>query len=381
MIKGFFSAIEHLHNDAKSQTGLDDFGSSDYLTGLEVLLKAYDSSAQFSELGKQITCGTILNCLKGRLYFQAATKNFPDYSETKIENPIFIIGLPRSGTTFLHRLLCQHPSNQGLENWLGSFPQPRPPRSKWSANPRYLEVEKSLEMYHEMNPEIKDIHEMAVYEVDECRLLLMHCFANVTFQSNATIPAYEDWLYSSDFTETYEYFYRSLQLIGYNDKDKRWVLKDPSHMWSVDYLFNRFPDATIVQIHRHPKEVIPSVCSLVMSAKMMSEPSTSPILLGHQQLEQWASVLEKTIEIRKKYSEKFIDIFFHEIVDDPLEAVRKLYISLGEVINRDEINILDNFVKSDETKNSKHKYTPEEFGLTDFQINDRFSEYIKHYGL
>ena len=93
---------------------------------------------------------------------------------------------------------------------------------------------------------------------------------------------------------------------GYNDKDKKWVLKDPSHMWSVDYLFNRFPDATIVQIHRHPKEVIPSVCSLVMSAKMMSEPSTSPILLGHQQLEQWASVLEKTIEIRKKYSEKFI---------------------------------------------------------------------------
>ena len=87
------------------------------------------------------------------------------------------------------------------------------------------------------------------------------------------------------------------------------------------------------------------------------------------------------IGLSKKYSEKFIDIFFHEIVDDPLEAVRKLYISLGEVINRDEINILDNFVRSDETKNSKHKYTPEEFGLTDFQINDRFSEYIKHYGL
>ena len=73
-----------------------------------------------------------------------------------------------------------------------------------------------------MNPEIKDIHEMAVYEVDECRLLLMHCFANVTFQSNATIPAYEDWLYSSDFTETYEYFYRSLQLIGYNDNWTNW---------------------------------------------------------------------------------------------------------------------------------------------------------------
>ena len=381
MIKGFFSAIEHLHNDAKSQTGLDDFGSLDYLTGLEVLLKAYDSSAQFSELGKQITYGTILNCLKGRLYFQAATKNFPDYAETKIENPIFIIGLPRSGTTFLHRLLCQHPSNQGLENWLGSFPQPRPPRSKWSANPRYLEVEKSLEMYHEMNPEIKNIHEMAADKVDECRLILMHCFENVTFQSNATIPDYQDWLYSVNFSSTYEYFYRSLQIIGFNDREKRWVLKDPSHMWSIDYLFKQFPDATVIQIHRDPVEVIPSVCSLVMSAKSMSEPLTSPNELGVQQLEQWAHVLDKTIEFRKRYSSNFIDIFYNEILDDSIGILKKIYSHLGEDINHSVIEEIKNLSKVQLNKNSNHKYSLGEYGLKNTSVNERFSEYKKYYDI
>ena len=124
-----------------------------------------------------------LNCLKGRLYLQASIKNIPQINQYKISKPIFIIGLPRSGTTFLHRLLCSHPDNQGIENWLGTFPEPRPSRQQWGNNRKYLEVEAALTTYHEMNPEIKNIHEMAADKVDECRLILMHCFENVTFQA------------------------------------------------------------------------------------------------------------------------------------------------------------------------------------------------------
>jgi hypothetical protein len=232
-----------------------------------------------------------------------------------------------------------------------------------------------------MNPEIKNIHEMAADKVDECRLILMHCFENVTFQSNATIPDYQDWLYSVNFSSTYEYFYRSLQIIGFNDREKRWVLKDPSHMWSIDYLFKQFPDATVIQIHRDPVEVIPSVCSLVMSAKSMSEPLTSPNELGVQQLEQWAHVLDKTIEFRKQYSSNFIDIFYNEILDDSIGVLKKIYSHLGEGINHSVIDEIKNQSKVQLNKNSNHKYSLGEYGLKNTSVNERFSEYKKHYDI
>ena len=381
MDQSFQSLFDQLHSDAIEQTGFNDFGSTEYITSLKILLDAYDRTSQFNEIGKQITYGTILNCLKGRLYLQASIKNIPKINQYIISKPIFIIGLPRSGTTFLHRLLCYHAENQGIENWLGTFPEPRPSRQQWGKNPRYLEVEAALTAYHEMNPEIKNIHEMAADKVDECRLILMHCFENVTFQSNATIPDYQDWLYTVNFTSTYEYFYRSLQIIGFNDQDKRWVLKDPSHMWSIDYLFKQFPDATVIQIHRDPLEVIPSVCSLVMSAKSMSEPSTSPKQLGEEQLEQWANVLEKTIEFRKQFSSNFIDIFYNEILDDPIGVLQKIYSHLGESINHHALDEVINFSQDRSNKNSKHQYSLGEYGLTDVNINERFSEYKKHYDL
>ena len=381
MNQSFLSLFNQLHSDATEQTGHYDFGSTEYISSLEILLDAYDRTSQFNEMGQQITYGTILNCLKGRLYLQESIKNFPECIQYKISKPIFIIGLPRSGTTFLHRLLCYHPDNQGIENWLGTFPEPRPERQKWDNNPRYLDVEAALTAYHEMNPEIKNIHEMAADKVDECRLVLMHCFENVTFQSNATIPDYQDWLYSANFTSTYEYFYRSLQIIGFNDQDKRWVLKDPSHMWSINYLFKKFPDATVIQIHRDPLEVIPSVCSLVMSAKSMSEPSTKPKELGKQQLEQWANVLDKTIGYRQQYSSNFIDIFYHEILDDTIGVLHKIYSHLGEGISHDVIDEIKNLSKVQLNKNSNHEYSLDEYGLKESSVNERFSKYKKHYDL
>jgi hypothetical protein len=152
-------------------------------------------------------------------------------------------------------------------------------------------------------------------------------------------------------------------------------------MWSIDYLFKQFPDATVIQIHRDPVEVIPSVCSLVMSAKSMSEPLTSPNELGEQQLEQWAHVLDKTIEFRKQYSSNFIDIFYNEILDDSIGVLKKIYSHLGEGINHSVIDEIKNQSKVQLNKNSNHKYSLGEYGLKNTSVNERFSEYKKHYDI
>ena len=118
-----------------------------------------------------------------------------------------------------------------------------------------------------------------------------------------------------------------------------------------------------------------------MSAKSMSEPSTSPKQLGEEQLEQWANVLEKTIDFRKQYSFNFIDIFYNEILDDPIGVLKKIYSHLGESINHYAIDEVKNSSKAHSNINTKHKYSLGEYGLTDVNVNARFSEYKKHYDL
>lgn len=375
-IKTFLAAEQTLHQQAVAATGHEDFGSNDYLEGLRVLLKAYDDEAQFGDIGGFATQAIVVNCLKGRLFTEAGIKQNPQCLEHKIEKPIFVIGLPRTGTTILHRLLAKDSDNQGLEYWLGTYPLPRPPREQWEENLCYQEVDLSLQMMQQLNPDIQAIHAMTAAGIDECRLLLMHSFANVTFQSNATIPSYQKWLYQADFSGVYTQYERALKLIGSNSPEKRWVLKDPSHLWSIDALLNKFPDACIVQTHRDPVKLISSVSSLVYTARKMGEPDITPEEVGLQQLLQWKTVLEKALEVRKRFPENFFDVYFDDLMEQPLGVVANLYQQLGRSLSSETAEALRQWMdENPRGKHGGHSYSAEDFGLTELQIRDHYHAY------
>lgn len=378
----FSQAIDRLHEEASAATGLTDFGDTAYREALSVLLKAYDDTADLGELGRYASYASLVNCLKGRLHTQAGITANPHCLTQTLKRPIFIVGLPRTGTTILHRLLAQDPSNQGLEYWLGSYPQPRPDYQDWASFDTYREVDQSLAMLGEINPEIKAIHEMTTEGIDECRLLLMHTFANVSFQANATVPDYEQWLYEADLSSAYAYYQRALKLIGSRDPHKRWVLKDPSHMWAMDTLLETFPDALIVQTHRDPLKLIPSVSSLVMSAKTMNEPHASPAVVGAQQLEQWAKVLEKTMAVRSRYPDRFVDIYFDEFMASPLQQVDKIYQLLGESINPSlRLHLEEWLQQHPQGQHGSHAYQASDFALSGEMIRERFATYQQQFNL
>ncbi|MEM1140998.1 MAG: sulfotransferase [Pseudomonadota bacterium] len=377
----FSTVAELLHDEAVAATGLDDFGKQDYLEALQVLLTAYDETARFGELGRFASVASLVNCLKGRLYTQHGITQNPDCVNQRIEQPVFIVGLPRTGTTILHRLLAQHRANQGLEYFIGSYPMPRPPREQWRELEGYKAVDSSLEMLGQINPELKAIHEMTTEGVDECRLLLMQSFANVTFQSNASVPGYEQWLYQADFEGVYRDYYQALQLIGSTAPGKRWILKDPSHMWAMDTLLGCFPDAIIVQTHRDPVELIPSVSSLVMSAKNMNEPDADEQSVGAQQLEQWATVLEKTMAVRDRHPDSFMDIYFQDFMVDPMAQLDSIYKKLNEPLQGHDRKVMAKWLASNpQGKHGAHHYTAEDFGLSKERIRERFSVYCRRFG-
>jgi hypothetical protein len=373
---GFVQAERQFHDQAISETGLDDFGSDNYLPGLRALANAYDTEAQFGEIGISHTRAMIVNCLKGRLYTLEGLRRCPDCVEQVIEKPIFIIGLPRTGTTTLHRLLAQLSGNQGLEYWLGCYPMPRPPCNQWPYNPRYQEVVESLQLLRKLSPDMRAIHEMTPEGIDECRLLLMHSFANVTFQANATIPSYEQWLYKADMQGAYDQYASALKLISSTSPGRRWVLKDSSHLWAIESLLKVFPDACIIQTHRDPVEVIASVSSLVYSARKMNEPGISPATVGQQQLEQWSLVLEKAMSARQRNPERFYDVYYENFVADPITAVDQIYSHFGMQLDFESADRLRHWMSSHpQGRHGTHHYKPEDFGLSKDKIRDFYREY------
>jgi hypothetical protein len=189
----------------------------------------------------------VRNALVARLVSEAAFKQHPEHAQVPIERPIFVTGLPRTGTTVIHRLLTADPAHQGLELWLAEFPQPRPPRETWSQNPVFQALDAQFTKAHQENPDYTGLHYMPADEVEECWQLLRQSLHSVSYETLAHIPTYSLWLRGRTGPVLSA---ASAQPAAdrANEPDKRWVLKNPSHLFALDALFATYPDALVVQL-------------------------------------------------------------------------------------------------------------------------------------
>src|SRR5581483_10110935 len=216
--------VEDLHASASKITGLDDFGDDPYADGLAVLLESYARDARLTPAGNKMMRAFLRGALAGRLLSQAAWQRHPEHAEVRIERPIFVTGLPRTGTTALHRLLTADPAHQGLEVWLAEVPQPRPPRETWPDDPIFQAIQSGYEQHHVEHPEFMGVHYMSADIVEECWQLLRQSMRSISFECIAHLPTYSAWLEAQDWTPAYRRHRRNLQLIGLPDADRRWVL-------------------------------------------------------------------------------------------------------------------------------------------------------------
>src|SRR5215213_6557069 len=143
--------VEDLHAPATKAYGLDDFRVDDdnYREALSVLLESFRRDADLTEIGSKMNRFFVRNALVARLVSEAAFKQYPQHADVSVERPIFVTGLPRTGTTVIHRLLTADPRHQGLELWLAEYPQPRPPRETWSENPVFAQIDAQFAKAHE----------------------------------------------------------------------------------------------------------------------------------------------------------------------------------------------------------------------------------------
>ncbi|MEV6098919.1 sulfotransferase [Nocardia sp. NPDC051981] len=366
--------VEDLHHSASKVCGLTDFGSDDYLEALGVLLESYQRDAGLTELGSKMSRYFLRGALVARALSEASWQANPAYTETQVTRPIFVTGLPRTGTTALHRLLAADPQHQALEMWLADFPQPRPPRETWADNPVYQAVDKGFAQHRIENPEFMGVHYMTAAEVEECWQLLRQTVKSISYESLAYLPSYSQWLRKQDWTDAYTRHKANLQLIGLGD-NRRWVLKNPSHLFALDALMKVYPDALIIQTHRDPVTIVGSSCSLSEQATAGWSTTFVGEKIGASQLELWSRGLREFNAARARYNpDQFLDIEFDELRADPFATVEKIYSKFGLDYTdaaRTAMTTLDEESKSGDRK-PVHKYSLADYGLTEDQVRAEF---------
>ncbi len=369
--------VEDLKASATKACGLDDFGSGEdnYVEALSVLLESFKRDADLTEFGSKMNRFFVRNALVARLVSEAAFKQYPQHADVPIERPIFVTGLPRTGTTVIHRLLTADPRHQGLELWLAEFPQPRPPRETWSQYPVFAEMDARFKKAHEEDPDYTGLHFMTPDEVEECWQLLRQSLHSVSYETLAHLPTYSQWLARQDWTKPYQRHRKNLQLIGLNDAEKRWVLKNPSHLFALDALFATYPDALVVQCHRPAETIMASMCSLAHHTTAGWSNSFVGAQIGEDAMETWSRGLKRFNDVRADLDPaQFCDVDYFDFVKDPVASVEGIYRQFDiDFTDEARTAIERSHAESQQGPRApKHTYSLADYGLTDEQVKERF---------
>jgi hypothetical protein len=375
--------LEGLLEEASQQAGLDDFGDPSFREGLELLVSSYEQEARLSALGRGAVRGRLTQFLVNRLKLHDWLFRQPEILEEAIERPIFILGLPRTGTTLLHDLLALDPLSRAPLHWEAEEPCPPPQLFHSVTDPRIQTAHAKLRALDAMAPEMKVIHPMAAGAPTECMTLLIHEFKSLEFECQAWVPTYGAWFTHCDKASAYRTHRKLLQLLQWRSPNETWVLKAPTHLFGLDALLAEYPDAQVIFTHRDPLKVVASQASLIAVASGLLSDEVDP----HRSASWWsaktATGLEKATKLRDRMGpEAFFDLQYHELVRDPVGAVRRAYAHFGREVTPVHERRMRAWMRDNPSdEHGRHRYTLEQFGLDAEQERRRFSAYRERFGV
>ena len=362
------------------QTGLSDFGDDAFREPLRRLVDSLVNEARLNLMGRIAARQDILQLLVNRLQLRRDRVEFPAIASQVIAAPLFIVGLPRTGTTLLHALLGADPRNRAPLTWEVMYP---PAPDSTDVTQRIARAQKNLDWLDRLAPAFKAIHLTGAELPQECLPIMSHAFMSDEFETLFDVRSYQEWLEKTDMRPAYACHKEFLQHLQVRLPARRWVLKAPAHMLTIHTLFETYPDARIVQTHREPLDVIASTTSLMLVLRNVFSDHTNPALLGRENFRFWGDMLDYFVEARDKYpAGRFFDLDYREIVQDPIGAVRRLYAHFGdELTPAAEANMRDFLAKNPKDKHGAHHYTLAQFGIDAAVEGPRFDRYRERFHL
>ena len=374
--------------EARDKAGLTDFGDESFRVPMRMLLKAMEEEAQLNEIGRITQRARIVGLLVNRLRTEDYFRQFPEIREEEILKPLVIVGLGRTGTTMLQRLIACDPRILSVSWWESRNPGPFPGAGDVTdgrRDPRIMDAEAEVNAMIESAPELAAIHPMEAEAPDEEIMLLEHSFFSTTPEALVHIPSYSAWLEEQDQTPGYEYLKQLLQFLQWQKKrsgiaGKRWVLKSPHHLGFLDLLFKVFPDATVIQTHRDPVETIPSWASLIYTLRGLASDNVDPKEAGRHWAGKFKRATMRSLEIRDAGMGRFIDIWYRDVQKDPVLQIRRIYEFAGmELTGEVEQSMMSWTKEHSRDKRPSHHYTLEQFGFTREGLKRDFAEYRERF--
>jgi len=371
-------------DEARRNTGLDDFGDEDWREGFEILARSLEEEGQLTIVGRILARSDVVSALETRLRITDAFERQPELADQKIESPLYIVGIPRSGTSILHELLSQDPGLRAPLSWEARFPWPPPEPETYASDPRIEMATRIFDYWNVLVPAYKTMHEMGGAVPCECVWLTTPTFRSEEYLGRNQVPSYAQWLQTADMGPAFAFHRRMLQLLQSKMPRKRWALKAPSHLVAMEALFAEYPDAEIVHTHRDPLQSMASTASILGSLNWMRQHS-----VDMQQIKDYFATeglrfrldsMTKSRDSGLAKEVQFYDVRFQDMMKDPFETIRGLYAHFGrEYTPEAEQAMRDYLAAKPKGKHGVHDYSFHDLGLDLAEERARFVDYQERY--
>jgi hypothetical protein len=376
---------EDLMRLASKQTRLSDFGPDSFRPGLAKLLESIESDGQLTLFGRYFAKRQMIELLTHRLQLVDYRKKHPEIADEVIRRPLFILGLPRTGTTLLYGLLAEDPANRAPLSWEIDDPCPPAESESYHTDPRIERTQKRFDQVDQLAPGFQTIHPVGALMPQECIVPTASEFMSIRFEMSFDVESYDRWFLEQDMTATYEHHRRFLQHMQSRHMAERWILKSPGHLGPIDTLFDTYPDAMVVQTHRDPIRVIPSVANLEYTMRLVASDAVDPARVGEQMLYVWSTLLAQGMTARERHPERegqILDLLMHEIVGDPIACVEKIYRHFELDLSQDARGRMQRYlIEHPKDEFGVHRYSLEAFGLDESTVNSLFKGYRERFGI
>ena len=354
---------DDLMGAARTATGFRDFGPTDFIEPLDLLLDGYEQTSALNPIGKLAGRWYLMRLLCNRLRFEATWQNDRRVDSRAVQRPIFILGLPRTGATLLHEVLSLHSALRAPSYWESTFTPGRDPMDLC----RILAASGQITLVNRMAPDLKRIHRLGARLPHECVTIQAHTMRSIQFHAAHRVCAYNEWLQTCDWEPAYRWHVRYLKVLQWGESEARWLLKAPGHMLGLNALNRVYPDATFIQLHRDPAEVIPSMASLSVALRAAFTNSIDESEIGRDTTDQWSRGLTNTLRLRKQYADldsRFIDIHYRELASRPMEVVGRILDFTGLSATTTFQRMVEDYL----TRNKKGRYGRHEYSLSRFAL-------------
>jgi hypothetical protein len=380
---------KHMLDEAEQATGLCDWGGEAYFE--DAFRQLYGamtvSLASESALHEQGMRGAELRLramAESRLQFIDDRKRWPGIASERIVEPIFILGLPRAGSTFLHSLMAQDPANRNPQTWEMMFPSPPPAKENYKADPRIEKAQALLRAMGLARPEVTSLHPFGARQPEECHMLMELMGFGDNLPGIWRMPTLNKLRAGLDLGQGYRLHRMVLQNLQHRFRTERWVLKNPGHVFHLEHLLAAYPDAQVIQTHRDPAKVMPSLVALLMAMRQAnSDAAVDGKRIAQGNLRAFTAGLDKAIDFRSQpgMEDHFHDVHFRQLITDPMGTVRVIYQRFGLQLSDAAVERMERWLASDDSHSSKAKFTLAQFDLDEAQIDQAFGRYMTHYGI